>query len=219
MSNRVKTVVFDFDYTLADSSLGAIESVNYALTRLGLPKASDDAIRRTIGMSLPETLRTLAGAAHSSKADEFYDLFVERADEIMIENTALFERVPSVVSMLLDMELSLGIVSSKFRYRIEEILKGANLLDAFGVIVGGEDVTNFKPHPEGLLKAVERLNSTPATSIYVGDSVVDAQTANNADLPFVPVLSGVTQIHEFDGYSKIGVLEKLTELPHFLNGA
>lgn len=195
-----------------------IESVNYALTRLGLPKASDDAIRRTIGMSLPETLRTLAGAAHSSKADEFYDLFVERADEIMIENTALFEHVPHVVRKLLDMELSLGIVSSKFRYRIEEILKEANLLDAFGVIVGGEDVTNFKPHPEGLLKAVERLNSAPATTIYVGDSIVDAQTAHSAGVPFAPVLSGVTQIHEFDGYSKIGALKKLTELPHFLNG-
>ena len=38
MTLRFKTVIFDFDYTLADSSQGATECIRYALERLGLPR-------------------------------------------------------------------------------------------------------------------------------------------------------------------------------------
>ncbi len=41
-ARRIQTVIFDFDYTLADSSPGVIECVNYALTRLDLTAASSE---------------------------------------------------------------------------------------------------------------------------------------------------------------------------------
>ena len=65
ISPGIQSVIFDFDYTLADSSVGIIDSANYALIRLGLPTATDDAIRRTIGMSLTSTLPALAGKDHA----------------------------------------------------------------------------------------------------------------------------------------------------------
>src|SRR5262249_51265508 len=49
-----KTIIFDFDYTLADSSRGIIQCTNYALLSMGLPSVSDEAVCRTIGMSLKD---------------------------------------------------------------------------------------------------------------------------------------------------------------------
>ncbi len=56
-----RAVLFDFDFTLADSSEGIVVCMNHALARLGLPPASADAIRRTIGLDLHTALGILAG--------------------------------------------------------------------------------------------------------------------------------------------------------------
>ena len=58
---KARAVLFDFDLTLADSTLGAVECVNYALGAMALPRAEPEAIRATIGFSLAATLASLTG--------------------------------------------------------------------------------------------------------------------------------------------------------------
>ena len=53
MSTTPRTVIFDFDYTLADSSVGIIDCIQTAQLGMELPRSSEDAIRRTIGLSVP----------------------------------------------------------------------------------------------------------------------------------------------------------------------
>jgi len=204
-------VIFDFDYTLADSSRGVLECVNHALRSLGLPPASPEDIKKTIGMSLPDTLVTLAGKEHAERGEEFSRLFIERADEVMADQTVVFDNVPQIMGQLRAKGVSLGIVSTKFRYRIETILGRVGLLEPFDAIVGGEDVSRHKPDPEGLLMAVDMLGS-PSSTLYVGDSVSDAEAARRAGLPFVAVLSGVTPREAFAYYPVYRVLNKLSDL-------
>lgn len=52
---NIKAVLFDFDYTLGDSSSGIVISVNYALNKLAYPPAEPQVVCSTIGLSLPET--------------------------------------------------------------------------------------------------------------------------------------------------------------------
>ena len=165
---KVHSVIFDFDYTLGDSSPGIIESVNYALSRLGLPQASPEAIRRTLGLSLTETFKALTGPEQAHLGDAFQDHFVVRADEVMADSTKLFDFVPATVRTLSDRGLKLGIVSSKYRRRIEGVLEREGLREHFAVIVGAEDVAAFKPDPAGLISAAEKLSTSPANVLYVG---------------------------------------------------
>jgi phosphoglycolate phosphatase len=108
--------------------------------------------------------------------------------------------------------MAIGIVSTKFRRRIEEILGREDLLEPFDVIVGGEDVSRHKPDPEGLLAAIERLGGSPSGSLYVGDSVTDAETARRAGVPFAAVLNGVTPREAFKDYPVYKILDNLGEL-------
>ncbi|MCI0791161.1 MAG: HAD family hydrolase [Chloroflexi bacterium] len=213
---KVHSVIFDFDYTLGDSSPGIIESVNYALSRLGLPQASPEAIRRTIGLSLTETFKALTGPEQAHLGDAFQDHFVVRADEVMADSTKLFDFVPATVRTLSDRGLKLGIVSSKYRRRIEGVLEREGLREHFAVIVGAEDVAAFKPDPAGLISAAEKLSTSPANVLYVGDSLTDAETARRASVPFVAVLSGVTERHEFAECPVHHVLGSIGELPAIL---
>jgi phosphoglycolate phosphatase len=208
MANLFDAVIFDFDYTLADSSPGVIECIRYALESLGLPPVSDQQACQTIGLSLPDTLHRLTD--QRTQSETFTRLFVERAEEVMADRTVLFDSTASTVNWLKTRGIALGIVSTKYRRRIETILRREGLLDPFDVIVGGEDVAKHKPDPESLLKAIDALGTDSA--LYVGDSVTDAQTAQRARVPFVAVLSGTTPEHAFAPYNPQRVLASLSEL-------
>jgi phosphoglycolate phosphatase len=212
-----KAVIFDFDYTLADSSEGVVECINHSLSSLGFPKVSAEIARRTIGLSPSDLFLKLVGSQHKNQFDEFLHLFVAKADEIIADKTFIFESVPRVIKQLHGTNFRLGIVSNKFRYRIATILKRENLLKYFDVIVGGEDVSEHKPDPEGLIKAIETLGCSISETIYVGDTIVDAETSQRAGIPFVAVLSGVTSKKDFQGYPIISTLENVSELPDLLS--
>jgi len=216
VNNKFKAIIFDFDYTLADTSKGAMECINFSLNSLGLPVASYNAVCKTIGMSLSETFHTLGGKKNKTQADKFIHYFKKRADETMEELSFIYDPVPSVTQRLKQNGLSLGIVSTKFRYRIEAILKREKLLDIFDVIIGGEDVSNQKPDPMGLKTAIKRLGTSNASTLYVGDSIIDAQTAAGAKIPFAATLSGITKRREFDKYNFRKVAKDLYELGDWL---
>lgn len=209
---RFNSVIFDFDYTLADSSKGVVECFKYAFEHLGLPAAPEDAIKETIGMSLKEAMIHLTGLEHEEQSGEFMALYKERADEVVTDLTFVFKEVPGVIEQLRMKNISLGIVSTKFRYRIEAILKRENLLDLFDVIVGGEEVSKHKPDPEGLLVALKKLKGRRESTLYVGDSLIDAETAKRAGVPFAAVLSGVTPREAFSDYQVYAILDGLAEL-------
>jgi len=218
MNRQYQAIIFDFDYTLADSSRGAMECINFALTGLGMPAASYEDICQTIGLSLTDTLMRLTSQENSIKSKEFARLFTQRADEVMAARTVLYKTVPPILKKLNKRSIKLGIVSTKFRYRIEDILKKENLLEAFDVIIGGEDVTKHKPDPEGLLKAWKRLGSVSSQTLYIGDSITDAETAQSGGLPFVAVLTGVAPREVFNSYKAAGIIEDLSYLEEWLFG-
>ena len=212
MTHRIETTILDFDYTIVDSSRGAVECIRYALEQLGLPPVADESARRTIGLSLPDTFCELTGRRTGAQSDAFARLFIERAEQVMADGTVLLDPVPATIAQIVAGGMTLGIVSTKYRRRIEHILRREELLDAFAAIVGGEDVAAHKPDPEGLLKAMAMLESTPSSTVYVGDSVTDAQTAERAGVPFVAVLSGVTPRDAFAGYEVHTVIDDLSSL-------
>ena len=205
----VRTIIFDFDYTLVDSARGTIDGVNFAFEKMGLPTASDAAVRRTIGLSLPDILTALAGDAYTQYVDEFTRLFYQRADETMVALAEFYAEVPQTVKALRRLGIQLAIVSQKRRRYIQPILARERLLEAFEAIVGGGDAA-YKPDPEGLWLAIARTGSVPENCIYVGDSVTDAETARRAGIAFIAVLSGVTPRAAFESYNTYTILEDVS---------
>lgn len=213
MQLPLETIVFDFDYTLVDSSRGTIDGVNFALEKMGLPIASEDAVRQTIGLSLPDILARLAGEAYTRHIDEFINLFLQQADRSMVASAEFYNRIPETLKTLQQLGLYLAIVSQKRREYIRPILARENLLPLFKAIVGGGDAP-YKPNPEGLLQAITETRAAPENCIYVGDSVTDAETARRAGIAFIAVLSGVTPRAAFKDYHVYAVLEDVSELLH-----
>ncbi len=207
-------MLFDFDYTLGDSSAGIVACVNHALARLGRPEAPADAIRRTIGLTLEEIFTRLTGEAPAPP--DFRALFVARADRVMLDATVLYPEVPEVVASLRRDGLLLGVVTTKYARRVEAILDRAGLRSELSAIVGSDGVAAAKPDPAGLLAALAALAVAPDEALFVGDSVVDGEAARRAGVPFVAVLSGPTPRPELEALGPVAVLGRVAELPGWL---
>ncbi len=207
-----KVIVFDFDYTLGDSTNGIVLSINYALEQLGYSPKSTDEIKKTIGLSLKDTYFHLTENQNSKESEQFAKFFKEKADKVMVENTSLYEGVKDTLMNLRDNGYTCAIVTTKFHYRIEQILNKHNASDLIDVIVGAEDVKVEKPNPEGLLWLVNYLSAEKTDILYIGDSVVDAQTAENANVKFAAVLTGTTSRADFENYSNICIGENVPDV-------
>ncbi|MDF1547566.1 MAG: HAD-IA family hydrolase [Bacteroidales bacterium] len=184
------TLLFDFDLTLADSSQGIFKCISYALNKMAYKNIDYETIKLTIGHSLKETFRILTGNSNHEKATQFTTLFVEKADEIMNDNTVIFPEVFELLPKIKELGFKTGIVSTKYGYRIQGVLKRDGLSPYFDIIVGGDDVKNHKPNPEGLLLAINKLNVEKNEVLYIGDSMVDAEAAKLGEVDFVAVLTG-----------------------------
>src|SRR6185503_16865799 len=199
----VEAVLFDFDLTLADSSAGVTECANHALRALGFAAAEPARVHQTIGLSLVQSFRALSGNDDPSLGLAYAQHFGEHADRVMAELVCLYPGAAETIRDLRGRGLRIAIVSTKFRFRIEDILKRADSNHLVDAIVGGEDVVQHKPHPESLLRALRLLDVHPSRALYVGDHPVDAQAAASAEIPFIGVLTGATDAEMWAAFAPL----------------
>lgn len=206
------TYLFDFDYTLADSSRGIVTCFRIVLNRHQYTNVTDEEIKRTIGKTLEESFSILTGVTDMEKLLAFKKEYGKEADVHMNVNTILFPDTLSTLKELKKQGARIGIISTKFRFRILSYLKDYLPEDFFDIIVGGEDVKFPKPSPLGVLFALEHLGSSKEETLYIGDSTVDAETARNAGVDFAGVLNGMTTAEELRAYPHRIILNELTDL-------
>lgn len=207
-----RTYLFDFDYTLADSSKGIVMCYRNVLERHGHTGISDGEIKRTIGKTLVESFSILSGVTDAGILETYRKEYVREADKYMTANTRLFPETAEVLAKLKAQGAKIGIISTKYRYRIMELLSHALPEGTIDLIVGGEDVQTPKPSPEGVFLALEKLNAEKTSTLYIGDSTVDAETARATGTDFAGVLHGTTTREELAAYPHVDVMKDLTKL-------
>lgn len=209
---KYTTYLFDFDYTLADSSRGIVTCFRIVLERHQYTEVTDEAIKRTIGKTLEESFSILTGVTDEEQLATYKKEYSAEAGIYMNKNTFLFPETIPTLTKLKSQGARIGIISTKYRHRILSFLKDHLPEDFFDIIIGGEDVQQAKPNPEGLLLAIERLAVPSKQVLYIGDSTVDAETAQAARIDFVGVTSGMTTKEELQAYPHREVIESLDGL-------
>ncbi len=211
-----KAIIFDFDYTLGDSTEGIVISTDFALEKLGEKKRTREEIKKTVGISLNDTYKVLSGKDDDVKAELFTKYFIEKANEVMVDCTELYENSLSVLEGFRKESFKTGIVTTKLNSRIQSILKKFSATHLIDVIVGVENVKNVKPNPEGLLLACKNLCLDKNDVIYVGDSYIDALASQNAEIDFLGVLTGTTTKEKFEEFKNKAILENIKEVYEFV---
>ena len=202
--------IFDFDYTLADATEPVVGSFLYALEKMNLQKSSRQDIINTIGIPIGESYTILTGDDSEEGIELFKKYQKEKSDEITVPNTVFIGDAKEVLQILKNRGKKIGIVSSRWGQRINDIFENLNSRELIDFIIGTEHVENYKPNPEGLFKMIDMMDAK--NPLYIGDSYIDAQAAQNAKIDFVGVTTGTTSREKLESYPHISVLDDLKDL-------
>lgn len=179
------TVLFDMDGTLLDSRgalLGAFHDATLEVLGERYPVTREDA-DRIIQLSSKQVFSELAQGDRDKARDieqAFHRSYGRRADDLLV-----YDGVPEMLATLRGDGLTLGIVTSKSRVRLERDLRHNGIASAFVVTVCGDEVEMPKPDPGPVRQAIERLGANPASVLFVGDGVNDVRAGQAAGVSVV----------------------------------
>ena len=212
MNMKYSAYVFDFDLTLADSSKGILICFKHTLEAFGYKVPDDTTIYNTIGLTLVDAFDILTGIKNNPQREEMRKVYVAKADEAMAVNTFFYDDTLALLQVLQHAGVKVGIVSTKYRYRIVETFEKQAGSFPVDYIVGGEDVSCAKPDPSGLNAIIEKMREQKQNVLYIGDSYIDAMTAQNAGVDFAGVTTGSTTAKDFEKYPHIYVGKNLMDI-------
>lgn len=161
---------------------------------------------------MEESFSILTGITDPTQLEAFRQEYRLEADVHMNVNTRLFPDTLSTLKELKKRGARVGIISTKYRFRILSYLEEYLPKNFLDIVVGGEDVKAPKPSSEGVKFALEHLGSSTEETLYIGDSTVDAETAQNAGVDFAGVLNGMTTAEELRVYPHKIIMQNLGEL-------
>lgn len=216
MSHMIRALLFDFDLILGDPTDGIVLSIDHALKRSGHATPDIADIKKTMGSSLKETYFALTSDDDPDRAERSAKLFKEKADDVMVDHTELYAGVKTVLQDLKAKGYKTAIVTTKFHYRIDQILKKYDAEELIDIIVGAEDVKIEKPDPEGVLLAIKYLGVMKEEVLYVGDSLVDAKTAENAEVRFAAVRTGTTTRDDFRDHESVYIGKDIADVCNYV---
>jgi phosphoglycolate phosphatase len=177
-------VVFDLDGTLVDSQRDLADSVNALLGELGVDPLPVDAVAAMVGEGAAVLVRralTAAGLdADSPEAlGRFLRRFLRAYDQRLLVHTRPYPGMREALDTLRG-SCRLAVLTNKPVRATRKILAGLELARYFDQVIGGDTVRGRKPDPAGLLHIVQTAQATPASTVLVGDSPIDLETARRA---------------------------------------
>ena len=211
---NIKGVIFDLDGTLVDSYQAIYLSFHHAYTCLGLSPLPLEEVKKIVGRGLSRTFGELLG---EEKGLQALALFRKKYEEIFRPHTHLLPDVRTVLEELYGREIQMAVATNKFGPFSREIFKHFKMENLFTVIVGDGDIPQNKPHPAMLNFAVERMGIEKDETVFVGESVIDIQTAQNAGIKVYAVPTGNTTREDLEEARPTAVLPRFLDLVNYVS--
>lgn len=211
-------VVFDLDGTLADTAPDLGAALNHTLGRLGLPAVEPDLVRHLIGHGARALLRK--GLARSGDADarlveEGFPIFLDFYAANICVGTRLYPSVEETMDALEHDGAALAVCTNKPDRLTHLLLNALGWKNRFAAVVGGDTLGIRKPDPRPLREAIARAGGGRA--VFIGDSIIDADTAKAAQVPFVAVGFGFSD-RPVEALGADAVIDSYAELFPTLRG-
>jgi phosphoglycolate phosphatase len=184
-----RSVVFDLDGTLVDSTVDIAGALNLALEPAGgralLPAEVAPMLGDGVAL-LVSRAAELSGLPDTDLGAVTRHYLAEYQRRPVVDST-LFPGVVETLASLHDAQVPMAVCTNKTETIAHQVLAELGVAQHFPVVVGGDRIERSKPHPDHLWLAVAELEADPATSVLVGDSPVDEQCAGAADVDFLAV--------------------------------
>ncbi|WP_210527833.1 HAD-IA family hydrolase [Rubellimicrobium arenae] len=220
MDQDARTVIFDLDGTLADTSGDLLAAANGCFRDLGLGDLLD---ARDAGVALRGGRAMLAlgfsrsGSHGTLEVERQYPNLLRRYEEAICDLTTLYPGAVEAVERLRSAGYRTGICTNKPEALAEALLGKLGVRALFDSLVGADTLAVRKPDPLPFTTAVERAGGVPSRACLVGDSDTDHRTARAAGVPSILVSFGPSG-EDMAALGPEVVLGSFDDLPQAVDG-
>lgn len=190
----MRTVIFDLDGTLADTSADLIAAANACFRRAGLGDLLDPVADAATAFRGGRAMLTLgygrSGAGGNPEVERDYPYLLEAYGENIDTHTVLYPGAVAAVERLRAADYAVGICTNKPEGLAETLLTRLGVRHLFASMIGADTLPVRKPDPAPYIAAVTGAGGTLARSLLIGDTVTDRETARAAGVPSVLVTFG-----------------------------
>ena len=213
---QIYTILFDLDGTLVNTAPDLMAAHNHVMKKVGHAEKEMSEIKSLAGKgawvmmqrSFKEEIKDEKIKKEMTR--EFIDFYSKNIDQ----NSKPLKGTIKFLDWAKNKNISMGVCTNKQERLAVDLLKKLDMNKYFEYIAGSDTFSFNKPDPRHLTDVVEIIGGDLKKTIMVGDSEVDANSAHNANLPFVLVKDGYTEksekeikhdelISDFVGFDKI----------------
>ena len=194
----LRGVIFDLDGTLVDTVDDIAAALNTALREDGLPPLSSQRVQELVGYGaralVEKALRIYGVEPRENYVDEVTNRYLNLYYADPIIATVPFPFATKVLATLAAKGLAIGICTNKPEKLARLILERLSLDVYIDVVIASDSGYGQKPNPRPLLACASQLEVSPAHVVYVGDHIIDVDTARSAGISVVAVGFGYSTV-------------------------
>ncbi len=213
-------IIFDLDGTLLNTIDDLGHACNHALMQSGFPMHAieeypalvGNGVKNLIRRALPENERT------EENVERVYTAFVPYYDAHNADYTRPYEGIVELLQNLKQARHTLAVASNKYQAATEKIVNQL-FPGIFDVILGEREGIARKPDPQivyDIFCMTNHTSDTTSSVLYVGDSLVDMETAQNAQLPFIACSWGFVSREALMNANATHIIDYPAELEQFI---
>jgi len=212
---KKKLIIFDLDGTLIDT-LSDIEHIfNYVLLQNGLEKKTKNFYKKNIGNGIENLLRKCIPDHFIGDYDLLLNSARDRYESQLNTKTKIFDGIISVLEYLKKNKIKIAVISNKLHSLAVRSVK--TYFNSYEMkVIGAEGGFPRKPNPDSTFHILQHFNCHSSDALFIGDSIVDIKTAQNAKISSVGVLWGNGIKEDFKKQKSDFILEKPQEILEIL---
>ena len=214
--SQIYTILFDLDGTIVNTAPDLMAAHNHVMKKFGHSEKKLSEIKSLAGRgawvmmqrSFKEEIKDEKVKKKMTK--EFIDFYAKNIDR----ESRPINGVIEFLKWAKNKKISMAVCTNKQERLAVSLLKKLDMIKYFEYIAGADTFEFNKPDPRHLTNVVEIIGGDLKKTMMIGDSEVDANSAHNANLPFVLVKDGYTEkteneirhnesINDFVGFEKI----------------
>jgi len=213
----MRTVVFDLDGTLADTSGDLIAAANACFRGLGhgdlLDPLKDAATAFRGGRAMLRLgFSRLEAPWSEADVDREFPTLLQAYGADIDRHTTLYPGAVAAVEALREAGFATAICTNKPEALAEELTARLGIRDLFASLIGADTLPQRKPDPSPYFAAVAGAGGTPGRSFLLGDTETDAATARAAKVPVALVTFG-PEGRDVDRFAPDALLDRFDALP------
>ncbi len=184
---KYKIVIFDMDGTILDTLEDLANSLNFALRLSNQPERTMDEVRSFVGNGIRKLVeRGVQPDAAKETVDQVCRDFSEYYRQHCSDKTRAYDGILKVIGSLRGNGIRTAVVSNKADFAVQQLC--VQYFDGlFDVAAGEKADVRKKPAPDSIYEVLRLLKMGKQDAVYIGDSEVDIQTAQNAGIDCISV--------------------------------